>query len=119
MGHYVSHAGRLNPVVDFFPGLVPRLERAGDLVEADAACYTGDAQLADWPATLEAIRAFDLDAIAPGRGDAVLGRAAVNAALDRTKDFVLSTYAPAARVAARGGSLKEAWDAVRAELRFG
>jgi glyoxylase-like metal-dependent hydrolase (beta-lactamase superfamily II) len=26
---------------------------SGDLVEADAACYTGDAYLADWPATLD------------------------------------------------------------------
>jgi glyoxylase-like metal-dependent hydrolase (beta-lactamase superfamily II) len=86
----------------------------GDIVEAHSACYCGDGHFADWPATLEAIRAFDLDAIAPGRGDAVIGSKAVNAALDRTSDFVLSTYAPAARVAARGGSLKEAWDAVRA-----
>ncbi len=86
----------------------------GDIVEAHSACYCGDGHFADWPATLEAIRAYDLDAIAPGRGDAVIGRAAVNSALDRTADFVASTYAPAARVAARGGSLKEAWDAVRA-----
>ena len=54
-----------------------------------------------------------LAALAPGRGDAVIGAGAVNGALDRTKDFVQSTYAPVARVAARGGSLKEAWDAAR------
>jgi hypothetical protein len=35
-------------------------------------------------------------------------------ALDATADFVESTYRPVAKVAARGGSLKEAWDAVRA-----
>ena len=87
----------------------------GDIVEAHSACYCGDGHFAEWGATLEAIRAFDLDAIAPGRGDAVVGRAAVNGALDRTKDFVESTYRPVARIAARGGSLKEAWDAVRAE----
>ncbi len=29
---------------------------SGDLVEADAACYTGDAYLADWPATLDKSR---------------------------------------------------------------
>ena len=86
----------------------------GDIVEAHSACYCGDGHFADWPTTLERIRAFDLAAIAPGRGDAVIGPAAVNAALDRTRDFVTSTYLPAARVAARGGSLKEAWDAVRA-----
>jgi glyoxylase-like metal-dependent hydrolase (beta-lactamase superfamily II) len=59
----------------------------GDIVEAHSACYCGDGHFADWGTTLEAIRAFDLDAIAPGRGDAVIGRDAVNGALDRTKDF--------------------------------
>lgn len=44
-----------------------------------------------------------------------MGREMVNKALDNTKDFVHSTYRPAARVARRGGTLKEAWDAVRAE----
>jgi glyoxylase-like metal-dependent hydrolase (beta-lactamase superfamily II) len=86
----------------------------GDIVEAHSACYCGDAHFADWGPTLDAIRAHGLDAIAPGRGDAVVGPQAVTAALDRTADFVASTYAPAARIAARGGSLKEAWQAVRA-----
>jgi glyoxylase-like metal-dependent hydrolase (beta-lactamase superfamily II) len=92
----------------------------GDIVEAHSACYCGDGHFADWPATLEAVGAYDLAAIAPGRGDAVLGHDAVNAALDRTRDFVTSTFQPAAQVAARGGSLKEAWDAVRAacDLKF-
>lgn len=86
----------------------------GDIVEAHSACYCGDGHFRDWGPTLERIRAFDLAAIAPGRGDAVLGRDAVNRALDRTKDFVDSTFRPAAKVAARNGSLKQAWDAVRA-----
>ena len=86
----------------------------GDIVEAHSACYCGDGHFADWGNTLEAIRAHDLDAIAPGRGGAVVGRDAVSGALDRTKDFVDSTYRPVARVAARNGSLKEAWDACRA-----
>ena len=86
----------------------------GDIVEAHSACYCGDGHFNEWGATLEAIRAYDLAAIAPGRGDAVIGRPAVNSALDRTKDFVQSTYLPVARVAARSGSLKEAWDACRA-----
>ena len=85
----------------------------GDIVEYHSACYCGDAYLREWPATLEAVRAMAPDAIAPGRGDALVGRDAVEAALDSTGDFVRSTYAPAARVSARGGSLKDAWDAVR------
>ncbi|MEL7098028.1 MAG: MBL fold metallo-hydrolase [Pseudomonadota bacterium] len=87
----------------------------GDIVEYHSACYCGDGHFADWPVTLGNIRDFDVDAIAPGRGDALVGKDMVNAALDNTADFVASTYRPAARVAARGGDLKEAWDAVRAE----
>ncbi|MEE9454517.1 MAG: MBL fold metallo-hydrolase [Paracoccaceae bacterium] len=87
----------------------------GDIVEYKSACYCGDGHFQDWPVTLDAIRSWEVDAIAPGRGDALIGRDLVNAALDSTADFVTSTYRPAARVARRGGSLKEAWDAVRAE----
>ncbi|MCC0030562.1 MAG: MBL fold metallo-hydrolase [Brucellaceae bacterium] len=86
----------------------------GDIVEYRSACYCGDGHFHDWPGTLERIRAFGLDAIAPGRGDALVGTEMVNRALDSTADFVRSTYLPAARVAQRGGALKEAWDAVRA-----
>jgi glyoxylase-like metal-dependent hydrolase (beta-lactamase superfamily II) len=86
----------------------------GDIVEYKSACYCGDGHFSDWPATLEAVRAFQPDAIAPGRGDALVGARKVNEALDLTKDFVLSTYRPVARIAQGGGSLKEAWDACRA-----
>lgn len=86
---------------------------SGDIVEYKSACYCGDGHFSDWGATLDAIAAYDVDAIAPGRGDALVGKDMVNAALESTRDFVTSTYRPAARVAARGGALKEAWDAVR------
>ena len=36
-------------------------------------------------------------------------------AIDNTRDFIRSTYQPIAQVAARGGTLTEAWDACRAE----
>ncbi|MDO5658637.1 MAG: MBL fold metallo-hydrolase [Paracoccus sp. (in: a-proteobacteria)] len=87
----------------------------GDIVEYHSACYCGDGHFQDWGATLDAIASFDPEAIAPGRGDALVGRAAVTAAIESTRDFIESTYRPVARIAARGGSLREAWDAVRAE----
>ncbi|WP_170350304.1 MBL fold metallo-hydrolase [Ruegeria atlantica] len=87
----------------------------GDIVEYHSACYCGDGHFGDWGGTLDAIKAFDLNAIAPGRGDALIGADMVNAAIESTRDFVNSTYRPAARVAACGGTLKQAWDAVRAE----
>lgn len=87
----------------------------GDIVEDHSACYCGDGYFSDWGTTLDAIAAYGVDAIAPGRGGALIGEDAVTRAIESTRDFVTSTYAPAARVAARGGPLKEAWDAVRAE----
>ncbi len=86
----------------------------GDIVEYHSACYCGDGHYSDWGSTLDRIKAYDLDAIAPGRGDALIGSDMVNAAIENTRDFVDSTYAPVKRVVARGGTLKEAWDAVRA-----
>ncbi len=41
---------------------------SGDLVEFDATPYTGDAYLADWPATLDAIAALKPEKLVPGRG---------------------------------------------------
>ena len=85
----------------------------GDIVEDRSACYCGDGHFGDWPGTLEAIRAMEAEAIVPGRGDALVGADAVEGAIDRTADFVRSTFAPVARVAARGGSLREAMAACR------
>ena len=86
----------------------------GDIVEYHSACYCGDGHFNDWGDTLDAIAYFDVDAIAPGRGDALIGKEMVSKAIESTRDFVSSTYQPVERIAARGGSLKEAWDAVRA-----
>ncbi len=85
----------------------------GDIVEYHSACYCGDGHFEDWGGTLDAVKAYDPKSIAPGRGDALVGVGQVDAALEATRDFVESTYRPAQRVAARGGSLKDAWDAVR------
>ncbi|WP_121067204.1 MBL fold metallo-hydrolase [Chachezhania antarctica] len=86
----------------------------GDIVEYHSACYCGDGHFNDWPDTLDAVASFEPRAIAPGRGDALVGTEMVTAAIENTKDFVRSTYKPVEKVVARGGSLKEAWDAVRA-----
>jgi glyoxylase-like metal-dependent hydrolase (beta-lactamase superfamily II) len=86
----------------------------GDIVEAHSACYCGDGHFKDWGKALDNIKAFDLDAIAPGRGDAVIGNHSVNVALERTRDFVDSTFKAVSKVAVRGGSLKDAWDTMRA-----
>jgi glyoxylase-like metal-dependent hydrolase (beta-lactamase superfamily II) len=87
----------------------------GDIVEYHSACYCGDGHFGDWGETLANIAALEPKSIAPGRGDALVGEEMVAAAIANTADFVESTYKPVARIVARGGTLKEAWDAVRAE----
>ncbi|SMX36943.1 MBL fold metallo-hydrolase [Maliponia aquimaris] len=86
----------------------------GDIVEYHSACYCGDGHFNDWHETLANIAAFEPQAIAPGRGDALVGPEMVAKAIAATEDFVRSTYKPVEKVVARGGTLKEAWDAVRA-----
>lgn len=111
----IMHLGRAHTAGDAVVW-VPDAEVmfTGDIVEYHSACYCGDGYFNDWADTLNNIAGFDPVAIAPGRGDALIGRDMVAKALDATADFVESTYRPVAKVAARGGSLKEAWDAVRA-----
>ncbi len=85
----------------------------GDIVEYRSACYCGDGHFGDWGDTLSAVASFQPRAIAPGRGDALDSRELVEAGLECTREFLDATFMPAARVAARGGTLKEAWDGVR------
>ncbi len=81
---------------------------SGDLVEYEAGVYTGDAQLEEWPATLEALRALKAEAIVPGRGEAMKGGSEVNKALDYTKRWVETLYQAGKEAAAGGMDLKAA-----------
>jgi len=81
---------------------------SGDLVEYEAGVYTGDAQLEEWPATLEALRALKAEAIVPGRGEAMKGQTDVNKALDYTKRWVETLFKCGKEAAAQGMDLKAA-----------
>ena len=81
---------------------------SGDLVEYQAGVYTGDAQLQEWPATLEALRALNAEAIVPGRGEAMKGAIDVNKALDYTKLWVETLFRCGKEAAAADMDLKTA-----------
>ncbi len=81
---------------------------SGDLVEYEAGVYTGDAQLEEWPATLEALRALKAQAIVPGRGEAMKGAAQVDKALDYTLRWVTTLFQCGKEAAAKGMDLKAA-----------
>ena len=108
---FLGRAHTAGDIVAFVPD--EQVMFTGDIVEYHSACYCGDGHFNDWGGTLDRIAGFNPAAIAPGRGDALVGEAIVSTAIASTRDFVDSTYRPAAMVAAKGGGLKDAWDAVR------
>src|SRR6266542_1192229 len=90
---------------------------AGDLVEARAALYTGDAFHADWSTgTLDAVKALGAEALVGGRGAVARGREAVEAAIGQTRDFLLVMRDRVGAVHARGGTVKEAFEAAHEAL---
>jgi glyoxylase-like metal-dependent hydrolase (beta-lactamase superfamily II) len=94
---------------------------AGDLVEARAAPYVGDAAVEEWQrATLDAVGALAADALVPGRGPALRG-AEVAAAIAETREYLRSLWETVREARARNATLKHAFDEARAELepRFG
>lgn len=90
---------------------------AGDLVEAHTACYSGDAYLRDWPATLEALATLNAEAIVPGRGEAVSGAAAVRDVIGSTRGYVSDLYQTTEREARSGASLGEVYKRVHAAMQ--
>jgi glyoxylase-like metal-dependent hydrolase (beta-lactamase superfamily II) len=71
------------------------------------------AQLEEWPATLQALRALKAEAIVPGRGEAMKGNAQVNKALDYTQRWVETLYRCGKEAAAAKMDLKAAMEHTR------
>ena len=93
-----------------------RILFSGDLVEYQAGIYTGDAQLQEWPQTLDRLRALMPRALVPGRGPALTTPAQCNRAIRFTQDFVRGLYASAKRGVAAKKSLKQVFDATRKKM---
>lgn len=90
---------------------------AGDLVEAEAALYTGDAFHFDWSgATLDRVKAYRAEHLVGGRGAVALGTAATDAAIEQTRSFLNGMIDAVGAAHRRGGTLKEAFDATHAAL---
>ncbi len=90
---------------------------AGDLVEAEAALYTGDAFHFDWSgATLDRVKAYRAENLVGGRGAVAQGTAATDAAIEQTRSFLTGMIDAVGAAHRRGGTLKEAFDATHAAL---
>ncbi|MCW2582036.1 MAG: putative Metallo-beta-lactamase family protein [Klenkia sp.] len=90
---------------------------AGDLVESQAALYTGDAFHFDWAAgTLDRVRAYGAQQLIGGRGAIARGRDEVDAAVEQTRAFLTTMHDTVGTAHRAGGTLKEAFDATHAAL---
>ena len=95
---------------------------AGDLVEAEAALYTGDAFHMDWSSnTLDKIKSYEANAVIGGRGAVAKGRDNVDAAIEQTREFLNGMIENVGGAHRRGGTLKEAFEAPHKALgpKFG
>ena len=68
---FLGRAHTAGDIVAFVPD--EQVMFTGDIVEYHSACYCGDGHFNDWGGTLDRIAAFRPAAIAPGRGDALVG----------------------------------------------
>lgn len=119
----LQHLGRGHTAGDLVAWL-PRekILFAGDLVEAEAALYTGDAFHREWATgTLDGLAALGADQLIGGRGAVARGPQAVSAAIEQTRGFLTAMLEQVGAVHARGGTLKEAFQATHAALapKFG
>jgi glyoxylase-like metal-dependent hydrolase (beta-lactamase superfamily II) len=95
----------------------PRILFAGDLVEAEAALYTGDAFHREWStSTLDAVSAIGAETLIGGRGGITKGGQAVGDAIAQTRQFLNVMLDKVGAVQARGGTLREAFEATHAAL---
>jgi glyoxylase-like metal-dependent hydrolase (beta-lactamase superfamily II) len=114
----LQHCGRGHTAGDIVAWL-PRSKVlfAGDLVEAQAALYTGDAFHTDWSTdTLDNVKAFGAEALVGGRGAVARGRQAVDSAIEQTRMFLVTMRREVGAVHAAGGTLKEAFEAAHGAL---
>lgn len=114
----LRHCGRGHTAGDIVAWLpAERILFAGDLVEARAALYTGDAFHRDWAtSTLDTVAEFPALALVGGRGPVVRGEDAVRAAIAQSRHFLDELCRTVGEVHARAGTLADAFGAAHAAL---
>lgn len=95
---------------------------SGDLVEAAAALYTGDAFHFDWASeTLDKVKSYGAETLVGGRGAVARGKQEVDAAIEQTRGFLNGMIEKVGEVHRSGGTLKETFAQTHALLapKFG
>lgn len=114
----IIHVGRSHTAGDTVVWLPKeRVLFAGDTVEYGATPYCGDAHFADWPGTLDAVRALRPERLVPGRGRSLMSAAECEEAIAGTRAFTSDLFAIARRCVAAGKDLHATYQEAMAEMR--
>ena len=114
----IIHIGRSHTAGDTVVWLPKeRVLFAGDTVEFGATPYCGDAHFADWPGTIDAIRALGAQALVPGRGRSLLTPSDVAEGLDGTAAFTGDLFAIARNAVAAGQDLQATYHQAMEQMR--
>lgn len=117
---YLGRGHTAGDIVGWLPQ--QRILFAGDLVESQAALYTGDAFHNEWAtSTLDNVAALGAEILVGGRGQVARNRAEVDAAIAQSRFFLDELRRTVFTVHARQGTLQEAFQAAHDALapRFG
>ncbi len=90
---------------------------SGDLLEYGATPYCGDAQLEEWPQTLQHIKALGAVSAVPGRGNALFNEKEVNESIDSTTKYVTMLLETAKATVAKGLDLTEAYKEIHGLMK--
>lgn len=91
---------------------------AGDIVEAQATPYMGDAFIDEWrTTTLNKVAALGARMLVPGRGPTASGEDTVRQAIEDTRGFLSRIHECVTEARNAGASLKETFDATHATLK--
>ena len=114
----IIHVGRSHTAGDTIVWLPQeRVMFAGDTVEFGATPYCGDAHFADWPGTLERLRALQPERLVPGRGRSLMSPAEIEEGLAGTASFTSDLFGIARRSVAAGLDLRATYQAAMSEMR--
>ncbi len=112
--HYLGRGHTRGDIVAWLPA--EKILFAGDLVEAQAALYTGDAYHFDWmAATLDNLGSLGARTLVGGRG-AVARDDGVAAAIAQTRHFLTTLTGEVTAARDAGGTLKDAFERAHAAL---
>jgi glyoxylase-like metal-dependent hydrolase (beta-lactamase superfamily II) len=112
---YCGRGHTAGDIVAWLPA--QRILFAGDLVEAQAALYTGDAFHNDWAtSTLDNVAELDASVLVGGRGAVADGPAAVAAAIAQSRHFLDELRRTVGWVHQDGGAVADAFRAAHTAL---